>query len=276
MRLVRAIIEFLIYVNPDSLECANIKPAAPWALLMTSREDTNPSVRNDRFAAPARGLATSPALSSPPRALTAAPVAQSIDRETTIDADSAGPSRFALHPRQFLWLLGRLFPPNLAIDVVTTTAVFDAPPDAVWETMLFYEEVPHRPPLLLRLFLPSPVKTQANGKHVGTVVECIYSTGGLSKRITVLERPRLLCFEVLEQRLGAERCMTTVEGSYEFRTHGRGTEVALTTRYHGHLRPRRLWRHVERMLAHDLHRHILAGMGAARVLPDNTTGHATS
>jgi hypothetical protein len=181
----------------------------------------------------------------------------------TMEAERAVPPRARMHPREFLWLLGRLFPPGLAIDSVTTRAGFDAPPDEVWQRMMFYEEVPHRPPLLLRMFLPSPVKTEGNGKQVGTVVACTYSRGGLVKRITILERPRLVRFEVLEQHLGVERCMTTVDGSYEFRADGRGTEVALTTRYRGHMRPRRLWRPFERLLAHQLHHHILAGMGAA-------------
>ena len=85
--------------------------------------------------------------------------------------------------------VGRLFPPSHAIEGVTTSIAFDAPPDQVWQRMMFYEEVPHRPPLLLRIFLPSPVKTQGSDKQIGTVVECTYSRGGLLKRITVLERP---------------------------------------------------------------------------------------
>ena len=182
----------------------------------------------------------------------------------TFEAERTGALRAGMHPREVLWLVGRLFPPSLAIDVVTTTATFDAPPDDVWQRMMFYEEVPHRPSLLLRTFLPSPVRTQGGGKEVGTVVACTYSRGDLTKRITVLDRPRLVRFEVLEQHLGLERCLTTVEGSYEFSAGARGTEVALTTQYHGHLRPRWLWQPLERMLAHRLHRHILEGMGALR------------
>ncbi|MEO8304881.1 MAG: SRPBCC family protein [Betaproteobacteria bacterium] len=168
------------------------------------------------------------------------------------------------HPREWFWVVGRLFRPGAAIDAVTTRAGFDAPPDEVWQRMVFYEEVPHRPPLMLRVFLPTPVKTQGNGRNVGATVECTYSRGSLIKRITVLDRPGLVRFEVIEQRLGVERCVTTVEGSYELRADGDGTEVALTTRYRGHLRPRWLLRPFERLLAHQLHRHILGGMGANR------------
>ncbi len=175
--------------------------------------------------------------------------------------------RTPFHAREWLWLVGGLFPPNVSIDTVTTSAKFGAPPEEVWQTMMFYEEVPHRPPLLLRMFLPSPMKTQGTAKGVGATVECSYSRGGLRKRITVLESPRLVRFDVIEQNLGIERCVTTVEGSYEIREEERGSEVALTTKYRGHLRPRWLWRPLERLLAHRLHRHILAGMGAKRARP---------
>ncbi len=182
----------------------------------------------------------------------------------TFEAECTAAPRAGIRPREVLWSLGRLFPPCLAIDMVTTTGTFDAPPDDVWQRMMFYEEVPQRPSFLLRTFLPTPVRTQGSGKEVGTVVACTYSRGGLTKRITVLDRPRMVRFEVLEQHLGIEHCITTVEGSYAFRAGSRGTEVALTTQYRGHLRPRWVWRPLERMLAHRLHRHILDGMGALR------------
>jgi hypothetical protein len=179
-----------------------------------------------------------------------------------MDTEYASP-RPPFDVRRWLWRLGAIFPPAVAAEAVTTHARFDAPPDAVWRGLMFYEEVPHRPPLLLRLFLPTPVATEGNDKRVGTVVECRYSSGKLRKRFTALEPPSLVRFEVIDQRLGVEHCVTTVEGSYQIRADGDGSEVALTTVYRGHLRPRRLWRPFERLLAHQLHRHILSGMGAA-------------
>jgi hypothetical protein len=172
------------------------------------------------------------------------------------------------HPREVLWLVGRLFPPNREVEAVTTRAGFDLSPEDVWLALMFYEEVPQRPPLLLRLFLPSPVKTGGGRKEVGARVLCTYTHGSLVKRFTVLERPRLVRFEVVDQALGVERCLTTTEGSYEITPAAHGCEVALTTRYRGHLRPRWLWRPFERLLAHQLHRHILSGMGAARRIRD--------
>jgi hypothetical protein len=96
------------------------------------------------------------------------------------------------------------------------------------------------------------------------------------KRLTLLDRPRLVRFEVIEQSLGVERCITTVEGSYEIDPAGPGAEVGLTTRYRGHLRPRWLWRPFERLLAHQLHRHILDGMGATGSVRVRVPGPAVS
>jgi hypothetical protein len=136
--------------------------------------------------------------------------------------------------------------------------------DEVWRRLMFFEDVPHRPGLALRLLLPVPLRTSKPAMRVGATVRCTYSGGrSLVKRITAVEAPSLLQFEVLEQDLGIESCLTTVEGSYRIRESGDGTGVTLTTRYRGHLRPRWLWRTPERWIAGAMHRHILRGIGAS-------------
>jgi len=164
--------------------------------------------------------------------------------------------------RSLLNRLGSLFPRNPDSDSVATTLRFDAPPDAVWRGIRFYEDVPGRAPLVLRLFVPAPVRTQGNKMEAGSRILCTYDGGDLVKRMTAVEPPSSLRFEVLEQRLGIESLLSTARGSYEIRAAGAGSEVVLTTHYCGHLRPRWLWRPFERFLAHRLHRHILHGMRA--------------
>jgi hypothetical protein len=88
----------------------------------------------------------------------------------------------------------------------------------------------------------------------------VYDGGYLVKRITTARPGQLLRFDVLEQSLGIENSVSMREGSYEIRAAGSGSEVLLTTHYHGHLRPRFLWRPFERSFAHAVHRHILGGM----------------
>lgn len=156
--------------------------------------------------------------------------------------------------------IGRLFPRNPRVDVVQTRVHFRASPEEVWRGMLFYEEVPRRPMPLLRAFLPLPISTSGEKTRVGSLIACNYDGGSLEKCITGVDPARSVRFEVRVQKLGIEDCITMTGGSYELRAVDEGTEVVLTTGYHGHLRPRWLWRPFERYLAHRLHRHILDGM----------------
>jgi hypothetical protein len=158
--------------------------------------------------------------------------------------------------------VGLLFPRNAHSEAVETALYLNAAPEAVWQGILFYEEVPRRPLWFLRIFLPRPIRTDGEKTRVGAIVRCTYDGGHLLKRITVVEPARLVRFDVLEQRLGVEDCVSMSQGSYEIRATGDGSEVVLTTRYRSRLRPRWLWRPLERCLAHRLHRHILDGMGA--------------
>jgi hypothetical protein len=158
--------------------------------------------------------------------------------------------------------VGLLFPRNTHSEAVETVLYLHATPQAVWQGILFYEEVPRRPLWFLRIFLPRPIRSDGEKTQVGAIVHCTYDGGHLLKRITAVEPARLVRFDVLEQRLGVEDCVSMSQGSYEIRATRDGSEVVLTTHYRSRLRPRRLWRPLERYLAHRLHRHILDGMRA--------------
>jgi hypothetical protein len=160
-------------------------------------------------------------------------------------------------------LLSFLFARKPESEAVATQIHFDAAPEAVWNRILFYEEVPARPPLLLRALLPRPVRTEGSKTYVGSTVRCTYSSGEVVKRITAVEPPRLIEFEVIDQRLGIERCARTLAGSYRLLACHDGTDVELVTKYRAYLRPRFLWRPLETLLVRQLHRHILCGIRAA-------------
>lgn len=156
--------------------------------------------------------------------------------------------------------VGRMFPRNSVVDVVRTSMHFDASPNDVWRGMLFYEEVPKRPMALLRWFLPVPVRTEGEKTREGSVIRCTYENAFLTKRITSAKAGEFVRFDVLVQELGIEDCISMSDGGYELTPAGEGTDLVLTTRYRGHMRPRWLWRPFERFLAHRMHRHILDGM----------------
>ena len=162
--------------------------------------------------------------------------------------------------RSVSWLLAG----EAARETVATRVRFEASAEAVWDELMFYEEVPGRAPPLLRMLLAAPVRTEGDKRRAGAMVRCVYSGGAeLMKCITRVEAPRSLCFEVIEQRLGIEDCIRTLGGSYDIHSCGEASEVVLATNYEAYLRPRALWRRVEAALVSRLHQHILRGVSAA-------------
>ncbi|HTS83030.1 MAG TPA: SRPBCC family protein [Myxococcaceae bacterium] len=185
-----------------------------------------------------------------------------MERVDLVVRRSEGPA-FSGLLRALIDRAGGLFAPSGPVEAVTTRVQLPAPPGLVWQALKFYEEVPSRPRPLLRIALPAPVRSEGDKTRVGGTVRCVYEGGHVLKRTTAAEPPGLLRFEVVEQRLGLERCLSLSDGVYEIRATAGGSEVALTTRYRGHLRPRWLFRPFERRLAHQIHGHILAGMRTA-------------
>lgn len=175
----------------------------------------------------------------------------------------AGAPPFSGLVRSLIDWYGGFFAPSGTVEEITTRMQLPAPPERVWGSLKFYEEVPSRPGALLRIGLPAPVRSEGDKLKVGGTVRCVYEGGDVLKRTTSTEAPNVLRFEVLEQRLGLERCLSLGDGVYEIRAVPGGSEVALTTRYRGHLRPRFLFRPLEQRLTHEIHGHILAGMRAA-------------
>ena len=165
-------------------------------------------------------------------------------------------------------LVTRLFARSPFKEAAATRIRLDARSEAVWNHLLFYEEVPGRPPFPLRMLLPHPVRTEGVKTRVGATVRCAYSGGHLVKRITHVEPRHFLQFEVVEQDLGIESCILTLCGSYTLSACGPTTEVTIMTNYHAYLRPRYVWRPLEAFLMHQLHSHILRGVGAFALSKD--------
>jgi hypothetical protein len=174
------------------------------------------------------------------------------------------PRRQSAKPKGIRWydFVGRLFGRKGLYESVSTRVYVDASPETVWSRISFYEEIPGRPPFFLRSLLPCPVRSEGEKGGEGGTVRCTYEGGDLQKRITAVEAPYVVEFDVFNQSLGIERCARALGGSYHLRHWGEGSEVILTTTYLAYLRPRWLWRPFERFLLGQLHRHILNGIEA--------------
>jgi len=161
-------------------------------------------------------------------------------------------------------------PPVETVTVVTAMR-FSAPPEKVWRGMMFYEQIPQRPPLHLRLLLPVPVRAEGRPSAVGDETRCVYREGHLVKRVTDLAPSRLCRFEVREQELRIGGGIRLVSGSYALHElPDRSTRVDLETRYESPRYPRWLWRPIEVALCHAFHRHLLRAMRRAVETPSES------
>ena len=160
-------------------------------------------------------------------------------------------------------LISRLCARHPVTETVTTRLRLPMSPEAAWQHIMFYEEVPTRPGFLLRTLLPYPIRTEGPKNAIGALVRCAYRGGDLVKRITMIDVPHRLEFDVVEQRLGIERCIQTYGGWYQIERCGPDTDVVLRTIYRAYLRPRPLWRRLETVVIRQLHEHILHGIEGA-------------
>lgn len=145
---------------------------------------------------------------------------------------------------------------------VTTCEDFLAPRDAVWEALMFYEEVPKTRPFLLRRFLPTPIGTEGCKSEVGGEVKCRYVDGHLVKRVTHIVRGHNYAFEIIEQNLALDG-IRLLGGEYTLRELSEDrTRVALATRYASPNYPRWLFGRLEAAVCHSFHHYILSAMGS--------------
>lgn len=134
---------------------------------------------------------------------------------------------------------------------IVTRMNFTAAPGRVWDVLMFYEEIEVPPPMLLRLLLPLPIRTEGSKRAVGDVATCVYQGGHLRKRVTHIDPCNYYGFEVVEQHLAVGNGLLLTGGCYTLRElPSRGTEVAVTTRYVSRKRPDWLWQPIEAAVEH--------------------------
>ncbi len=144
---------------------------------------------------------------------------------------------------------------------VLTRATFAANSAQVFKVLMFYEEIGQTPPLLLRLLLPVPIRTEGRISEVGDNVMCSDREGDLQKRITRIEPGDLYEFEVSSQALFFKGDIRLTGGGFRLRELPDGkTEVSVETRYYNTRAPRWIWKPLEGMVCHSFHRYLLGTM----------------
>lgn len=159
-------------------------------------------------------------------------------------------------------LAERAFAPPTDIETVQTEQLVPLGQMQAWDRWVFYEEVEHDRPLLLRLGLPTPSHVQGQINDFGDQQVCVYTGDArLVKKATQVEPGKRLAFDVVGQHHFENNSIRLIDGSFDFAAvNPSETRVTLTTRFEPLLRPRILWRPIEHTFAHELHSHVLKGM----------------
>lgn len=105
-----------------------------------------------------------------------------------------------------LFLLVALLPflaamerPHAPLREVVTTVEIDAPPEVVWRHVVEFSELPPPDDWLFRTGIAYPVRARIEGRGVGAVRHCEFSTGAFVEPITRWDEPERLAFDVVAQ-----------------------------------------------------------------------------
>ena len=84
-------------------------------------------------------------------------------------------------------------PPVYRVD---TSIVVNAPPEAVWRNVVSFSDIPGAPEWYFRAGIAYPLRARIDGRGVGAVRHCEFTTGSFVEPITVWNEPSLLRFDV--------------------------------------------------------------------------------
>lgn len=82
---------------------------------------------------------------------------------------------------------------------VASAIEIDAPPEQVWPHVIGFSELPPPPDWYFRLGIAYPTRATIEGRGVGAIRHCEFSTGAFVEPITVWDEPRRLAFDVERQ-----------------------------------------------------------------------------
>jgi uncharacterized membrane protein YhaH (DUF805 family) len=87
-------------------------------------------------------------------------------------------------------------PPLLSI---TSSVVINAPPEEVWPNVISFSPIPPERDWILHTGVAYPIQARIDGRGVGAIRHCIFTTGEFVEPIEVWDEPRRLRFSVADQ-----------------------------------------------------------------------------
>lgn len=155
---------------------------------------------------------------------------------------------------------------------LTTTVVIKAKPDIVWKHVVSFAELPKPGEAIFKTGIAYPIRAEIEGRGVGAVRHCQFSTGPFVEPITVWDEPRLLRFDVTSQPRvmdewsfyndirppHLEHYLISKQGQFELKALPDGsTLLEGTTWYSNRMWPGSYWRLWSDHIIHRIHQRVL-------------------
>lgn len=165
-----------------------------------------------------------------------------------------------------------LNPPQPHLQSVTTQIVVDAPPAVVWRNVIAVDRLPPPRELVFRAGIAYPTEATLEGRGVGAIRRCTFTTGDFVEPITVWEPGRRLEFRVAAQPAPMRELspygnvhaphldgfLVSERGRFDLTPLPRGrTLVRGTTWYRNRMWPERYWSLWSDALIRRIHRRVL-------------------
>ena len=156
---------------------------------------------------------------------------------------------------------------------VSTTVEIDAPPSTVWKNVVEFSELPAPTNPVFKLGFAYPVRATIEGRGVGAVRHCEFTTGAFVEPITVWDEPKLLKFSVTSQPSPMKESswypdlhpahldgfLVSEGGQFALEAlPGGRTRLTGTTWYRHEIRPSWYWRPFSDAIITRIHARVLA------------------
>ncbi len=155
---------------------------------------------------------------------------------------------------------------------VKTSVVINANPQTVWSHVVSFSQLSPPAELMFKTGIAYPIRAEIEGKGVGAVRHCVFSTGEFVEPITVWDEPRLLRFDVTAQPRSMEEFslysdlrpphlenyLISQRGQFELKFLPDGTTLLEgTTWYQNRFWPAPYWHLWSDYIIHRIHERVL-------------------
>jgi hypothetical protein len=154
---------------------------------------------------------------------------------------------------------------------VSSELAVNARPEIVWKHVISFDELPPPHEWIFRLGVAYPQRAEIDGRGVGALRRCIFSTGAFVEPITIWDEPNRLAFDVVAQpdplsELSPYRNLRPPHLDGYFDSHrgefrlcrtSNGTLLSGTTWYSNRMEPQVYWRLWSDALIHRIHMRVL-------------------